>query len=57
MRVPFTAVLARRATLASALLVAISACSSNNSLAPYQPQLSNVADNFGLQATGVANVT
>ena len=57
MRVLSTAVLARRVTLASALLVAISACSSNNSLAPYQPQVSNVADNFGLQATGVANVT
>jgi len=42
--------------LASASVVSIAAC-SENSLAPYQPEVSNVADNFALQATGVANVT
>ncbi len=31
--------------------------SKNNSLAPFQPQISNLTDNFALQATGVSNVT
>lgn len=39
-----------------AVLAALVAC-SNNSLAPFQPQISNVADNFQAQATGVTNVT
>ena len=30
---------------------------SNNSLAPFQPQVSNLPDNFQFQATGVQNVT
>ncbi len=42
--------------LASASVVSIAAC-SENPLAPYQPEVNNVADNFALQATGVANVT
>lgn len=34
------------------------ACSSSTGpLAPYQPQIANVPDNFQFQATGVANVT
>jgi hypothetical protein len=41
--------------LASAPVVSLSAC-SENPLAPYQPEVSNVADNFALQATGVSNV-
>lgn len=50
---------ALRATVVSALLFALPACSSSSTapLAPFQPQTSNVADNFGLQATGVTNVT
>ncbi len=39
-----------------ALLVAVSGCGSN-SLAPFQPEVSNVADNFSLQATNVTGVT
>lgn len=40
------------------LLLGILGCgSSNKSLAPFQPQINNVADNFQLQATGVQNVT
>ena len=31
--------------------------SKNNSLAPFQPQINNMPDNFQLQATGVNNVT
>lgn len=40
-------------------LLAISGCggSKNNSLAPFQPQINNMPDNFQLQATGVNNVT
>ena len=33
------------------------ACSSSTSLAPFQPQINNVADNFQFQATGVKNVS
>jgi hypothetical protein len=43
----------------AALLLAfgtLSACGSDP-LGPFQPQISNVADNFQLQATNVANVT
>ncbi|HYL21313.1 MAG TPA: hypothetical protein VEU74_06115 [Gemmatimonadales bacterium] len=40
---------------AAALLVGCS--SSTGPLAPYQPQINNVADNFQFQATGVNNVT
>jgi hypothetical protein len=33
-------------------------CSDNTtSLAPFEPEVSNVADNFSIQATGVRNVT
>ena len=46
----------RRSAGALALLVAVGACGSN-SLAPFQPEVSNVADNFSLQATGVTGVT
>jgi hypothetical protein len=45
-------------TLRPAVLLALLAsCSSSNSLAPFQPQVSNVPDNFSLQATGVSNVS
>ncbi len=49
----------RRVRLSAAfafLLGAAVSCSSSTSLAPFQPQISNAADNFQLQATGVANV-
>lgn len=38
------------------LLGALAGC-ANNSLAPFQPQITNAADNFQLQATGVSNVS
>jgi hypothetical protein len=38
------------------LLGAAVSCSSSTSLAAFQPQISNAADNFQLQATGVTNV-
>lgn len=53
---------ARRTTpwtpVVAALLAfgALAGCGSD-SLAPFQPQISNAADNFQLQATNVANVT
>lgn len=51
---------ARHSPLVRIALLAVTAalvsCSSN-SLAPFQPQISNVADNFQAQATGVSNVT
>ena len=49
-----------RITRASVLLTGVAllaACSSSTSLAPFQPQINNVADNFQFQATGVTNVT
>ena len=49
-----------RARFGAALVLAVSAaagCSSSTSLAPFQPQISNAADNFQAQATGVVNVT
>ena len=43
-------------TVAGAVVAA--ACgSSTGPLAPYQPQIANVPDNFQFQATGVTNVT
>ena len=50
----------RRAAVAllGSAIALLSAC--NNSagpLAPFQPQINNVADNFQFQATGVTNVT
>lgn len=39
-------------------MAVLAACSnSTGPLAPFQPQISNVADNFQFQATGVTNVT
>jgi len=48
--------LARLVTLASVLVFAIAGCGANP-LAPFQPEASNVADNFSLQTTGVTNAT
>jgi hypothetical protein len=43
---------------ALAAIALASACGSSTApLAPYQPQINNVADNFQFQATGVSNVT
>ena len=42
-------------TLTRLIMLTTLACS--DSLAPFQPEVSNVADNFQLQATGVTNVT
>lgn len=42
--------------LALALLLGAGAC-SDDPLAPFQPEVSNVADTFQLQATGVTNRT
>ncbi len=48
----------RRIQLAALLLAfgTLSACGSDP-LGPFQPQISNAADNFQLQATNVANLT
>ena len=43
-------------TMVAALAVLAAAC-SNNSLAPFQPEITNATDNFQLQATGVGNVS
>jgi hypothetical protein len=47
-----------RISLAAAvvLLLAAAGC-GGKSLAPFQPQVSNAADNFQMQATGVTDVT
>jgi multisubunit Na+/H+ antiporter MnhB subunit len=37
-------------------ILAVAAC-SDNTLAPFQPEISNVVDTFQLQATGVTNRT
>lgn len=43
---------------ALALFAVATGCSnSTGPLAPFQPQINNVADNFQFQATGVTNVT
>lgn len=39
-----------------AAILALAAC-SDNTLAPFQPEISNVVDNFQLQATGVTGRT
>jgi hypothetical protein len=41
---------------AAATLLLAAGC-SDNSLAPFQPQINNAADNFQFQATGLTNVT
>jgi hypothetical protein len=46
-----------RTSLTVAAFVALAGCGSSNSLAPFQPQITNAADNFQMQATNVANVT
>lgn len=38
------------------ILVALSAC-SDNTLAPFQPEVTNTPDNFQMQATGVKNAS
>jgi len=37
--------------------VVLSACSSSNTLAPFQPEVSNIPDSFQMQATGVKNTS
>lgn len=45
-------------TISCVVVVAyLAGCSSNSSLAPFQPQTNNVANNFQMQATGVTDVT
>ena len=42
----------------AALVVAlIAGCSSNNSLAPFSPEVANNPDTFQFQATGITNVS
>jgi hypothetical protein len=47
------------AGFAALALVALAAACSNSTgpLAPFQPQINNIADDFSFQATGVTNVT
>ncbi len=42
---------------AMVLLIIAAGCSSNNSLAPFQPEVNNIANNFQMQATAVKNTT
>ena len=44
-------------SLASVMAFAIAACGGSDPLAPFQLEVSNVAENFALHATGVANAT
>jgi len=44
-------------SLTVAACAALAACGSSNSLAPFQPQITNATDNFQMQATNVANVS
>jgi hypothetical protein len=39
------------------IFILFSCSKSNNSLAPFQPEITNIIDNFQLQATKVDNVT
>jgi hypothetical protein len=41
----------------SALVLAAFVIACNNSLAPFQPEVANLTDNFQLQATNVRNLT
>ncbi len=43
--------------VAAAAMLATAACSSSDPLAPFQPEITNVADAFQAQATGVTSVT
>ena len=46
------------ATVALVTVTLLAACGNNTGpLAPFQPQINNVADNFQFQATGVTNAT
>ena len=45
------------AVFAAIVLAAACGKSSTGPLAPFQPQINNVADNFQFQASGVTNVT
>jgi len=45
------------ALLALSLLLGVTACSDDDPLAPFQPEVSNLPDTFQLQATGVTNRT
>lgn len=54
---PTRSALRVRCLAALAVLAGFVAGCSSNTLAPFQPQISNAADNFQLQATGVSNVT
>jgi hypothetical protein len=50
----------RRLSQAAAFIICliVAACGSNTGpLAPFQPQINNLADDFQFQATGVTNVT
>jgi hypothetical protein len=51
----FTAARSRTAVALASLLLAL-ACGSDP-LAPFQPEITNIADNFEFQATGLTGVT
>lgn len=47
----------RLATVAGLAFAAMATLACNDSLAPFQPEIANLTDNFQLQATNVQNVT
>ncbi len=47
----------KRSRYLALLIVAVAALGCNDSLAPYQPEITNVADNFQFQITAAKNLT
>ncbi len=47
----------KRSRYLALLVVAVAALGCNDSLAPYQPEITNVADNFQFQITAAKNLT
>jgi len=46
-----------KATMLGTLALTLAGCGSSTSLGPFQPEITNVADNFQLQATGLTGVS
>lgn len=57
MNVQFSSATVLRSARTLVLAVLLASCGGSDPLAPFQPQVSNVADNFSLQATGVTGIS